>query len=352
MPRSYTAMTTLVTTKLQSAGTADYTVAEVDYQIEDALKEYGTYVPNIVPMVFKIESRYGTDDAGAASTLTDAVKGQFLDTDDNNEKVVHNLTDNSWAVVSSFSSTAAVGLTRNIMANGEEYAIYNKKCWNKRQIYLGDVPENWQVHSVEYPLGTRRNWQRFDDVLEIDVDRVDDSDSTLSTLGNIDVLIRFQKPHILCQLTDFSGTFAATAAAAATSISATALQGAGTIEVGEEFNIQYHKSTYVVAGSVTIASSAATISLYPPLEAAVASTGWTITFRQTTLRPHDEDILADLAAARLSLSKASKYFNSIPIGGGNVWQNFDTWGYRMLQRTLGKLRATAPPKTKKRYPTD
>jgi hypothetical protein len=345
-------MTTLVTQKLQSSGTADYTVAEVDSQIEEELKEYSTYNPHLVPIVFKIESRYGTVSSTTASGLIDANKGQFLATD--TEKVVHNTTDNTRAVISSFTSTAQVGLTRDIMALNENYRIYNKQCWNERQIYLGDVPENYIVDSVEYPIGQRRNFKIADNVLELNVDAVPDSNagSTIRTPADVDVLVRFNKPHVLSQLTDWVGNVAATVAAGATTLSASALQAAGTIEVGEEFTIQYHRSTYIVAAQTTIASNTAAVSFYPPLEAAVAATTQTITFRMSSLTPRDEDVFADLTAARLAVNKAPKFINSVVIGAPNAWSNILTWGERKLGQTLRKLEAQTAPKVKKQYPTE
>ena len=355
MSRSYTAMSTLITQKLQSAGTADYSVSEVDNQLEDSLKEFATYQAHLIPIIFKVESRYGMASTTSANNLVDTAKGQFLATDDNNEKVVHNTNDNTWAVVSSFSSTAQVGLTGDIFIKDEQYRIYNKYCWNKRQIYVGDVPENYKIDSIEYPIGQKRNWAlQENSVVELDVDFVEDSNAgtTLTILPDVDILVRFSKPHILSQLTDYAGTFAATAAAAATSLSATALKGAGTIEVGEEFTVQYHKAVYIVAASATITANTAAISFYPPLEAAVGSTATVLTFRQTSLNPAHEELFADLVAARLIINKAPKFMNAVNVGGGAVWSNYMAWGNARLTETLSKLRRLSPPKFKRRWPTD
>ena len=352
MPRDYAAMSTLIATKVQSSGTADFSVAEVDYQIEESLKEITSLQPHILPVTFKLESRSGTDVTGTASKLTDSVKAQFLAADAADEKVVHNTTDNTWAVVLTQDSTSILALSANIMAANEKYEIYNKQCWNKKQIYIGDMPEFTDIHSVEYPIGTRRNWKLYDKVLEVEVDSVPDSDSTLDTLADVTVLVRFIKPHLLSQLTDWAGTFAATAAAAATSISATALQSAGTIEAGEELTIENHRTTYVVVSSATIASNTAAVSIYPPLESAVASTAWVLTFRKSTLLPEQEDIMASLAAGRLLEMKAPKFLNLPNIGGGNVTGKFQNSGERMVNEALKKLRRGTPPRTKRRYPVD
>ena len=353
MPRDYAAFTTLVTTKLQSAGTVDFTVAEVDYQIEECLKEFADFSPHIIPVIFKIESRYGEATATSASSLVDtraAGKGQFLAADATDEKVVHNTTDNTWAVVLSQANTSSIGLSRDIFTINEAYRIYNKRCWNKKQIFIGDVVSFPEIESVEYPIGQKRNWKLLGDVLEIDVDVVDDSDSTQAALPDVDILVRFKRPHVLSQLTDWVGVLAASAAVAATAISLSSLQSAGTIEEGEEFYLENQKTLYVVSASATIASSTAVISIYPGLEAAASST-WAITFRKSSLEPKQEEIFADLVAARLAINKAPKYFNAIPLGGGVVWQNFLSWGERRLAEVLGKLRRENPPQTKRRWPT-
>lgn len=352
MSRNYSAMTTLVRNKLNQSATTVFTVADIDYAIEEALKEYEHYVPRYIPVVLAIESRYGTSGSTSANNLIDTSKGQFLTTDSGNRKVVENRTDHTWAVISSVASTAQVGLTGDIFVSGDEYRIYNRECWNNKQLYIGDVPEYYKVDSVEYPIGNRRNWVIQGNVLEIDVETVKDSNagSTVTQLPNVDVLVRFRKPHILSELTDLSATFAATAAAAATSISATALQGAGTIDAGSEFSIQYHRSVYTVAASATIASSAVTLSIYPPLERAIASTAWTITFRETTLAPRDEALFADLAAARASINKAPKYFNVTTVARDAAAQYLD-WGESRLGEVLSQLQRLLPPKTKGRYPS-
>ena len=100
MVRDYNAMTTLVTTgKLQSSGSGDFSVAEVDYQIEECLKEFSTYQPHLVPVIFKIEGRYGTASETSVDNLIDTPKGHFVSGDPTNEKVIHNITDNSRAVI-------------------------------------------------------------------------------------------------------------------------------------------------------------------------------------------------------------------------------------------------------------
>ena len=347
-------MTTLVTQKLQSSGTSDFSVSEVNDQIKECLKELATFTPfHIVPVIFKIEGRYGTASETSANNLVDTPKGHFVSTDPADEKVIHNITDNDRAVVLTQASTAQIGLSRDIMTNGDFYQIYNRFCWNQRQVYIGDVPEKQGIYSVEYPVGEKRNFRLYDNILEADFQYIPDTNSNTAKVSNLpdaDMLVKFKMPHQLSQLTDWSATFSATASSAATSIAATALQSAGTIEVGTELTIENHRTTYFVAAETTIASSAVTMSIYPPLESAVASTAWVITIRKSSLEPNQEELFADLVAARLAINKSPKFIRSVAISGR--WNDWQSWGERRLAETLGKLERGTPPKVKLSYPWD
>ena len=353
--RDYAAMTTLVVERLQSSGTADYSVNEVNNGLTQALQEYSGYHPHLAGLTFNLESRFGTDVTASASSLTDSVKKQFVAADATDEKVIHNTSRNTRAVVLTVSSSTVITLGMNLMTANDNYSIYNKQCWNSRQVYVGDVPNYESIHSVEYPIGTRRNWKRYDKVLEIDLDYVPDSNANTAIVtypNDVTALVRFIQPHVLPNLTDFAGNVAATVAVGATSISSSAWQSAGTINLGTEFTIENHRQTYIVAGSATIASNTVAISLYPPLEAAVSSTAWVITIRQSSLEPDAEDMIADLAAARIALNKAPLFLRSIGAMGQATVNNFITYGERRLAEVRGRLEASAPPKTSRRYPTD
>ncbi len=351
--RDYSAMTILINQKLQSAGTMDYSVAEVDYQIEESLKEYSTYRPHLVDVILEVEGRYGTDETGAATTdtLTDTNKGQFLAADATNEKIVHNITDNTRAVVLTQTSTSVVTLNSDIMDSGEFYKMYNRRCWNQKQVYIGDVPEYINIHSVEFPIGERRNWKLYDRTLEIDTAIIPDTNSNtakITSLPNDEALVRFNMPHQLTQLTDWDGVLTASALVGATTLAGSTLQAAGTLEVGTEFNIENMRRTYMVTGTAAIATTVA-VTFYPPIEATADST-WAINFRKSSLEPSDEEMFADLVASRIAINKSPLYFNAISLGGGVVYQNYLTWGERRLSETLGKLTRTTKPKTSQRYP--
>lgn len=311
MAIDYSSMTTRIVTILNSAGTMEWTVAEVNSGITEGLKEYAKYQPHIVPLTLTIESRYGTcsTTSGTTNSLIDTTKGQFKSTDATDEKVIYNSYDRQWAVVASTTSTAQIGLTRDIFTVNENYRIYNKRCWNEKQLYIGGMPDYVEIDSVEYPIGEHRNFKILNDVLEIDVESVADSDASSSKtqLPDIDVLIRFNRPHVLTPLTDLTGKLAATVDVGATTISGSSLQAAGTLSIGDEFYIQGLRNLYTVTTAATIATTAA-IAFYPPLEAALADTTTTFTFTKSSLSAQQEETFADLVAARLAVNKAPKLY--------------------------------------------
>ena len=138
---------------IQDTSNATYDTTELGMWIEESLKEFSYYDPHLVPVLFQIESRTGMDTAGAPSSLTDTTESQFLDTDDDNEKVIYNPDDHTWTVVEDYTSSSVLVLSADIMDLGENYRIYNKRCWNNKQIYIGDVTGYLWVDSVEYPIG-------------------------------------------------------------------------------------------------------------------------------------------------------------------------------------------------------
>src|SRR3990167_3801826 len=346
MPRSYSDLSALVSNKLSDTAVSEFPAANVDYHLEESLKEVSEQFPHKIETIYKIESRYGIPSSTSANNLVDSTKGQFLAADSTDEKVVYNSTRQTWATITSFSSTAQVGLSADIIkATSDQYYIFNKMCQNSKQVYVGNIIEVSEPVKAEYPANyyPRRwrnvRWEQGNRVLELGIDfRPDDSDSDTSNYSaRLDVLVEFRKPHILSQLTDWSATLTATAAVGATSLACTALQSAGTIEEGEEFVLPGHRSTYVIVADTTISSNTATISFQPPLEIAVGSTATVVTFTKSTLTPQLEDIQADHVAAKLAINHGAKFANSISIGGGNVWRNYVEWGNNRLNEITRKI---------------
>jgi hypothetical protein len=311
MALSYAQLQVKVSSFLQDAGLTIFDATELGHAEENEIKRLSDDRPALVDVIFQMESRYGTVSTTSTSNLTDTSKSQFVSGDATNEKVVHNTIDDTWATISSYTSSSVLALNKDIFVSGDTYEIYNKRCKNKKQIYIGDMPAYLHVDSVEYPIGHRRNFKRIsEDVIEIDVNLVDDSNPTLSPLGRVDVLVRFAMPQVLCQLTDLSGELSAGASAGATSISIDGMGSTEIIEVGEMFTLENHRSTYVVSAQVTTSGNAATVSFYPPLEAA-SSDNDDITFVKSTLKPDEESWLIRLIAARVALSHSTKSYAQV-----------------------------------------
>jgi hypothetical protein len=351
MALSYATILTRISQLLQDKALATFDATELGMWLEDELKRISRLHPLIVEVVFQVESRKGTDATGTASSLTDLVKLQFLAADATKEKVVHNITDDTWAVVKTYTSTSVLVLTRDIMDADEKYEIYNKRCRNKRQIYIGDMPPYLRIDSVEYPIGTQRNFKVLDDVIELDVDddTILDSDSTLTDINSVDVLVRFAMPQILSQLTDWAGTLSADESEDDEQIAITGMGTVETIEVGEQFTLEDHRSLYIVTTEVTMIATAGDVKFYPPLEADLA-TGKAITFRKSTLTPDLEEILCQRVAARAMLSNTVTNLNAIPKGGSGTYQRERQWAMDILAETGASLRSGVRAKPYKRLP--
>ncbi len=332
--RTYAELQNLIEQMIQDTGNSTYDTTELGYWIEEALKELATYKSHIVPVVFQVESRFGDDATGTASKLTDTAKSQFVAGD--TEKVIHNTIQDTWAVVEARDSASVLSLSADIMSSGERYEIYNEKCWNKRQIYIGDVTDYLWIDSVEYPIGQKRNWEIYGDVLEIGVNYVADSDSTLSTLSRVDVLVRFNKPHRLNQLTDWSGETSANGTKGDTTIAIDGMGDTEIIERGDEFYIQYHRALYTIMADVTTSGNGATITFFPGLEAASTDND-DIEFIKSTLHPQDEDVFAQLVAARAVLSDSIRHIGGISVAGAGTWFDYQSWARDKLAEVLSKL---------------
>ena len=352
---SYANLTARVLQFLQDTGAATYDATETGYAIENEIKRLSRYAPVLIDVIFPVESRTGADTAGTASKLTDTTKSQFLSTDPTNEKVVHNIDDDTWAVITGYTSTSVLSISKDIMASGESYEIYNKRCRNEKQIYIGDMPFYLGIESVEYTIGTERYFKISRDIIELDVDDsiILDSDSTLTTLNQVDVLVKFALPQVLCQLTDLLGAVHTGASALATSMQVKSFTDAQVVEVGEMFNIAGHRTTYMVTTELTLANQATTgssLSFYPGLEAA-ATADDVITFIKSTLQPNYEDLLERMVVSRAVQSNSINYINATNLGGPKTMQDYQQWinNNPLLSPVLllRELEALAHPKSAK-----
>ncbi len=349
MSRNYAETVVLVSQKLQDTSLAIYDSTEIGFMIEEALKDidFNRAYPHHVDVIYKIESRTGNDTAGTASSLTDTTKLQFLAGDV--QKTVRNTTQNKWATIETNSSTSVNTLSSDIMASGDNYEIYDKYCTNEKQIFIGSVADLgylW-IESVEYPIGTPRNYKLYQGgtVLEIMKDFIGDSDSTLDVLADIDVLVRFAKPHRLLQGTTTGGELTADEPLGETTIAVDGLETTGTYERGDEFNIQFHRAVYTLTADTTLTAGAGNLSITPGLEVA-ATDNDDITFIVSTLTPDAESVFADYVAAKTVQSDAIDYINKT---NEDAWRDYTSWAERILNGVRSRT-LLGKPLTSRKYP--
>src|SRR3990167_3766112 len=136
--------------------TTTWTDAKINQIIDNALSEISEAVPYVMVDIYQIETRRGIATSTSSDNLVDATNAQFASGDIG--KNVYNTTDKTWAVITSFSSTSQVGLSNDIMASGEGYEIYNKGCWNSRQINIEDSGDFLSVIGAVYPVSPDLMW--------------------------------------------------------------------------------------------------------------------------------------------------------------------------------------------------
>lgn len=344
MSLSYANLTTRVLQWLQDTGAATYDATETGHAVEDELKRLSQKAPFELDVIYKVESRYGTVSATSSGNLTDTTKSQFLAADATNELVVHNITDDTWGTISSFTSSSVLAVNSDIFVSGDSYEIYNKRCKNKRQIYLGELLPYLGILAVEYPIGVERNFKQISrDVIELDVweSTIEDSNSTLSTLRSVDVLVKFAMPQVLCQLTDLAGEvdLGAGYAAGVTAMHVDGLGATEVIEPGELFNLENQRTTYIITATTTLAANEGDITFWPGLEAAVVDND-DITFVKSTLQPNHEDLLTRMVVSHAVQSDSIRHAkSSLPrMANYQKWINDNPrQNEQLIQRELNSL---------------
>ncbi len=319
MPLAYATILDNVSQALQDTTPVLWPDTENVLYLPDALGFISRFVPYVAKVLYTVESRTGKASSTSANHLVDGTKAHFLSTDVG--KVIYNSTDKTWALIVTYNSTSDVTISKDIMASGESYSIFNKGCSNAKQIKISDTDYMW-IEEVEFPVGTKRNVKDIqNDILEIDL--ANDPDDTSLSDSEKDAYVWVAKRHKLSQLTDLLGAVnnAAGYAAGATSMILTDLQAAGgTIEEGQEFTVANVRGTYWTTAAATIAAGAAgtaTISFWPGLESAVANSV-VVTFRGSTLTFELESIIVDVWAAYALIKKATKYIQEINTAQANL----------------------------------
>ncbi len=357
MADTYTTIRTAVLQKLQDTGTADFQTGELDDRMKDGLRHFARFVPHIVRVPYNTESRTGAATETSAGYLVDTgetqfvvpVAGQFTTDID---KAVHNITDNTWATVMTdgSNSTSKLKLSSDIMVSGEEYEMYNKGCTANNQINIEDVEDLLWVDKVEFPIGTEREFSVQGNILTILIDYT--PDDTKDEDAKKKIYVYFAKRHKVSQLTDLAGLVDLVAgySAGESSIVIDEITTDEIIEEDQEFTIAGLQEIYTVTAAVTIASSEATVSFFPGLEADVLNNA-AVTLTLSTFNGRYgrqlEALFVDYVAAIAASSKATKYINAIPKGGPGVPGRFQSWAQLTLQRVQRELMAMAEPPTSK-----
>ena len=346
MAKSFATLIDEIQSELDDDGTL-YTDAKVTIALEDALREISDYEPYVMKETFRLESRTGSDTTGTASKLTDTTNDQFASTDVG--KVVYNVTDNTWAVVTAYTSAEVLSISKDIMDADESYRMYNKGCSNKKQINIEDIldytgPEHGVI-AVEYPIGTNRNWEIKGDILTIDIDS-DPPDSSDSD-ADVEVYVWFNKRQRVVQFADWAGTVNGTPSSGATTFTIAAV-GSGTDTIAEDtlFTVAGVRGTYRIRYDLELSGGGGTIVFWPGLESAPAN-GAVVAFIGSTLSRELERVVVELTAVRQGISKA---VNATNIGGATAVREFRDRLNLVLSK-LETLKRRKPPVTRERYYT-
>ena len=348
MALTYAEIRDLIEQKLQDTSNATWATGEIDGYIRDALKSIAQFKPHITRESFRIESRFGTATTTTASKLVDSTKSQFVSGDV--DKVVFNDTDNTWAVITAFDSATILSLSKDIMASGEEYKIFNKDSRSNREINIENIGDYLDILNVEYPtMRVPASYQKFSiygKILELQPSvALADSDPTKSPAVDTEVFIFVARAERLNIMTDLAGAVNLVAgyAVESTSMVVDGLQASGTIYENTEFTIATARGIYRTTANATIATNEATISFWPGLANAVSNND-VVTFVGSTLSASLEDVLIDWATGLCMINKAMKYLNAVNVGGPEVWGQILNLGRTYLSLAKEKLVATTATK--------
>lgn len=347
-PESAANMLDLISWKLQDTSNATWTDAEILLYWPEMLRKISQFAPHIRMLEFLIESRTGTASSTTAGSLVDATNDQFVAGDVG--KIVFNTKDRTWAYIKTYSDVDTVTLSKDIMVSGEGYRIFNKNCNHQKEIYIGDLTDWLWVDKIEFPAmedpPREVKWiERGRDVIRLDID--EEPDNTKNSNARNEVWIFFALRHKISQLTTLTCR-SVTAAVGATTMSVTAGQAGGVIEMGQEFTIGNERSRgiYIITANATLtAGGAGTIYFWPPLESSV-DTNETLTFVPSTLTPKLEGIFADLVVGKGMMAKAPKYINQINKGGPRVYSATYLMGqdiFKGAEEALESIRGFTAP---------
>lgn len=340
MAQSYTTLRDFIEASLRDSTNTYFKTPELDNDIAQALREIARYKKHLVRVTYQVESRIGEATSTSTDNLVDATNDQFVAGDVG--KRVYNKTDETWADITSYSDAETVGLSHDIMADGESYQIFNKGCFKNNQVNIEDVEDKLWVERVEFPLGKRRNFTLHGDILEIAIDFT--PEDSADTGSKIDVYVWFAKRHKVSQLTDFAGAVnnGSNYSKGDTSMILDALESSGTIEEDQEFTLANRSQVYTVTASATISSNAATIYFYPGLDGDVLDNA-VVNFVASTVPRRLEMLLVEYVVGRALMNEANLHLASISAGGTGTYKRYlESASFRYTE-AMKQLRSLAEP---------
>ncbi len=339
--------------------TTTYTDAKVTVQVEKSIKTVSDIVPRVVRHEFDLESRTGTATSDTADALVDATNSQFVSGDV--DKVIYNTADKTWAIVTAYVSATQLTLSKDIMVDGDEdYQIFNKGCWNSKQINIEDVVDyvgaDRGVVAVEYKtqkstgntgstLDTRnyRNWTVEGDILTVDIDFTPPDSSTSD--ADIEVFVWFNKRQTVSQLTVLAGAINnGNLTVGTTTISVDGLSGTEVVAAGTLLTIAGIRGRYMVTADKTLSSGGGDLVIFPGLLDVIVD-GDVVTIVGSTLNIQMERLVVEMAAAYSALSLQA---NAIPKGGQAVFNRYEG----KLALAFSELRGLGIPETSHTWPKD
>ncbi len=352
MALSYTKLRNAVESDLRDGSNTYHATAEIDYKIVQGLRETAKYKKHLVRVTYQIESRYGTATSGTTTaTLEDSTKDQFEATDVG--KRLFNDTDKTWADVLSRSDAENLGLSHDIMADGERYFLYNKGCWNNKQINIEDVEDYLWVERVEYPIGRERSFEILDgDILEIGLDAEPDDSDPNNTDRVIDVYVYFALRHKLSQMTDFAGAVDLPGGYSKGDVAMVvdALADDDVPEEDQEFTLASRPQIYTLTKAATaVASNETTVTFYPGLDADVAE-DQVVIFIDSTLDRQFENLLIEYVVSKSLMDEANIHLPQISTGGTATYKRYLDTAFARYDRVIRQLEGLVESKPAKVLP--